>query len=238
MQHYCKIEFGWLGLTHKHTDMLTTNSVSFEYDDYNRFEFPDLQIGDGMNLLILGESGIGKTTFLHLIAGLLKPRTGRIVVDGTEISRLNGKQLDAFRGQNVGVVFQRPHFIHSLTLEENLEMIQYLGKKSANPVRIKTVLEDLGLLAKMKVPPHLLSQGEQQRAAIALAVINQPKLILADEPTAALDDKNCLKVIELLKSMTRKTKSSLIIITHDQRLKSEFNKSVTLFAKTEVQPYH
>ena len=238
MQQYCKIEIPWLGLAQRHTNMLTTNSVSFEYENCTHFEFPDLQVDDGLDLLILGESGIGKTTFLHLMAGLLKPKTGRIFVDGTDITRLTGKRLDAFRGENVGIVFQRPHFIHSLTLGENLAMIQYLGKNSADPVRIKKVLEDLGLLSKIRVRPQRLSQGEQQRAAIALAVINQPKLILADEPTAALDDKNCLKVIELLKSQTKKNRASLIIITHDQRLKSEFNMSVTLSAKTEVQLYH
>ncbi len=136
--------------------------------------------------------------------------------------------MDTFRGANVGIVFQRPHFIQSLKLEENLAMIQFLGGKKQDHHRIKTVLEGLGLLAKLKTSPRQLSQGEQQRAAIALAVINQPKLILADEPTAALDDKNCHRVVELLKAQTKKSGSSLIIITHDQRLKSEFANSVNL----------
>lgn len=152
------------------------------------------------------------------------------------ISHAWGEELDAFRGSSIGIVFQRPHFIHSLTLAENLALIQFLGKKKADPVRIKLVLETLGILSKSKVKPHLLSQGEQQRAAIALAVINQPKLILADEPTAALDDKNCIKVVELLKSQTKRNQASLVIITHDQRLKTEFKDSVTLASKLEILP--
>lgn len=216
--------------------MLSTHSLSFEYDQNNQFEFPDLMLKEGDNLLVLGESGIGKTTLLHLVSGLLKPKTGKVTIDGTDISRLGGKELDAFRGSSIGIVFQRPHFIHSLTLAENLALIQFLGKKKADPVRIKLVLESLGILSKSKVKPHLLSQGEQQRAAIALAVINQPKLILADEPTAALDDKNCIKVVELLKSQTKRNQATLVIITHDQRLKTEFKDSVTLASKLEILP--
>ncbi|WPR76747.1 ABC transporter ATP-binding protein [Algoriphagus sp. NG3] len=236
MQQNCINEACYVGLNSRnYIAMLKTNALSFEYDANNRFEFPDLSVEEGADLLILGESGIGKTTFLHLIAGLLPPKTGKIFIDETDITRLTGKELDAFRGKNIGIVFQRPHFIHSLTLGENLAMIQYLGKKS-DPDRIKSVLDGLGLLSKINDRPHLLSQGEQQRAAIALAVVNQPKLILADEPTAALDDKNCIKVMELLRSQTKSNKASLIIITHDQRLKAQFNNAVTLTAKSVDQP--
>ncbi|WP_192349003.1 ABC transporter ATP-binding protein [Algoriphagus sp. Y33] len=211
--------------------MLTIQSLSFEYDLYNRFEFPDIQINEGQDLLVFGESGIGKTTYLHLIAGLLKPKTGRILIDGIDISRLSGRQLDTFRGDTIGIVFQHPHFIHSLTLGENLSIIRCVGKKQPDPQRIRGVLDGLGLLSKINVRPHLLSHGEQQRAGIAVAVINEPKLILADEPTSALDDKNCIKVIELLKSQTKRNDASLIIITHDQRLKPEFSHSILLSAK-------
>ncbi|MBD8488241.1 ATP-binding cassette domain-containing protein [Echinicola sp. CAU 1574] len=214
--------------------MITTRSVSFEYNENNQFEFPDLSVSEGSELLILGESGIGKTTFLHLIAGLLKPKTGNIKIGETDISKLTGRQLDIFRGANVGIVFQRPHFIQALTLEENLGMIQYLAQKPHDSYQIKKVLDDLGLLGKLKSYPRQLSQGEQQRAAIALAVINRPKLILADEPTAALDDKNCQRVVALLKDQTKKSKSSLIIITHDQRLKSAFTVSITLSEQNKV----
>ena len=208
--------------------MLTTQSVSFEYNQNNRFDFPNIRLPKGSNLLILGESGAGKTTLLHLIGGLLKPRTGKITIGETAITALHGKALDRFRGANVGIVFQRPHFIQSLSLEENLQMIQFLGGKSLDLHSIKVVLDCLGLISKLTENPRNLSQGEQQRAAIALAVINQPGLILADEPTSALDDKNCFRVVKLLKDLTKGFASSLIIITHDQRLKSEFANSITL----------
>lgn len=208
--------------------MLTTQSVSFEYNQSNSFEFPDIELSEGSNLLILGESGVGKTTLLHLIGGLLKPKTGKISIGETAITALKGKELDRFRGANVGMVFQRPHFIQSLSLAENLQMIQFLAGKNQDLHRVKVVLDRLGLISKLKENPRNLSQGEQQRAAIALAVINKPRLILADEPTAALDDKNCFRVVELLKNLTKRSGSSLIIITHDQRLKSEFANSINL----------
>ena len=208
--------------------MLNTQSVSFEYNQINSFEFPDLELSEGSNLLILGESGVGKTTLLHLIGGLLKPKTGKITIGEKAITDLKGKELDRFRGANVGMVFQRPHFIQSLSLAENLQMIQFLAGKNQDLHRVKVVLDRLGLISKLKENPRNLSQGEQQRAAIALAVINKPRLILADEPTAALDDKNCFRVVELLKNLTKRSGSSLIIITHDQRLKSEFANSINL----------
>jgi putative ABC transport system ATP-binding protein len=208
--------------------MLISHSLSFQYNTSNRFEFPDIVLDRGENLLILGESGIGKTTLLHLLAGLLKPASGRIEVGGVDLTRLNGKELDRFRGSQIGIVFQKPYFIQSLTLGENLQMIQTLGRKSIDIHAIQLLLDELGLFDKIHSKTHRLSQGEQQRAAIALALVNRPALILADEPTSALDDKNCSKVIKLLKHQTAKYGASLLLITHDHRLTCEFENSVTL----------
>ncbi|WP_268036794.1 ABC transporter ATP-binding protein [Algoriphagus sp. PAP.12] len=208
--------------------MLISHSLSFQYNTSNHFEFPDIVLDRGENLLILGESGIGKTTLLHLLAGLLKPASGRIEVGGVDLTRLNGKELDRFRGSQVGIVFQKPYFIQSLTLGENLQMIQTLGRKSIDIHAIQLLLDELGLFDKIHSKTHRLSQGEQQRAAIALALVNRPALILADEPTSALDDKNCSKVIKLLKHQTAKYGASLLLITHDHRLTCEFENSVTL----------
>lgn len=208
--------------------MLISHSLSFQYNTSNRFEFPDIVLDRGENLLILGESGIGKTTLLHLLAGLLKPASGRIELAGVDLTRLKGKELDRFRGSQIGVVFQKPYFIQSLTLGENLQMIQTLGRKSIDIHAIQLLLDELGLFDKIHSKTHRLSQGEQQRAAIALALVNRPALILADEPTSALDDKNCSKVIKLLKHQTAKYGASLLLITHDHRLTCEFVNSVTL----------
>ncbi len=208
--------------------MLKTRSLRFAYNESTEFRFPDIELEAGQNLLVLGESGIGKTTFLHLIAGLLHPNSGSIELMGTSFQNLTSSDLDRFRGKHIGLVFQRPHFIQALTVQENLAMVQYLAGKVQDKKRIKEVLSGLGLEKKLKENPQQLSQGEQQRAAIAIAVINNPQLILADEPTSSLDDKNCTKVADLLKEQAAATGAQLIIITHDQRLKDQFQNTLTL----------
>jgi len=208
--------------------MLRTQSLFFAYDQQTEFHFPDIELDSGQNLLILGESGIGKTTLLHLLAGLLRPRQGDVELMGTVLNKLSSSRLDQFRGRHIGLVFQRPHFINALSVQENLLLIQYLAGKPQDKKRIREVLEGLGIGRKYKEKPTNLSQGEQQRAAIALAVVNHPQLLLADEPTSSLDDKNCLKVVSLLKEQAAATRSQLIIITHDQRLKHHFNNTLRL----------
>ena len=208
--------------------MLKTQSLLFAYNSQTEFQFPDIALESGENLLILGESGIGKTTLLHLMAGLLSPQSGSVELMGTELHKLSSKQLDRFRGQHIGLVFQSPHFIQALSVEENLALVQHLSGNSRDNQRIQEVLESLGIGHKLRKKPRQLSQGEQQRASIALAVINNPQLILADEPTASLDDKNCKKVATLLKEQAAATGAHLVIITHDQRLKDEFQNTLTL----------
>lgn len=208
--------------------MLKTHSLAFSYNSQKTFKFPDIQLDTGQHLLILGESGIGKTTLLHLMAGLLKPQSGNVELMGTSLNELSSAHLDRFRGQHIGLVFQRPHFIQSLSVEKNLTLVQYLAGKSKDKNRVKAVLDSLGILHKIKEKPQRLSQGEQQRVAIAVAVINGPQLILADEPTASLDDKNCSRVATLLKEQAAASSSLLIIITHDQRLKDHFSNTLTL----------
>lgn len=208
--------------------MFKTRSLFFAYDKSVNFSFPDIELGAGENLLVLGESGIGKTTLLHLMAGLLQPASGSVELLGTSLHQLSSTELDRFRGRNIGLVFQRPHFVHSLSLHENLALVQYLAEKKQDTNRVKKVLVSLGISHKLAEKPHRLSHGEQQRAAIALAVVNNPQLILADEPTSSLDDKNCTKVAALLKEQALETGARLIIITHDQRLKNHFKSTVQL----------
>jgi len=208
--------------------MFKTESLFFAYNESNYFRFPDIELIAGEDLLILGESGIGKTTLLHLMAGLLRPQSGSIELLGTTYNALSTKKLDAFRGKHIGLVFQRPHFVSALSLRENLELVQHLAGRPRNPGRIKHVAESLGIADKLKEKPQRMSQGEQQRAAIALAVVNNPDLILADEPTSSLDDKNCMKVATLLKQQAADTDATLVLITHDQRLKNLFQKTLEL----------
>ncbi|MDC3246107.1 ATP-binding cassette domain-containing protein [Flavobacteriaceae bacterium] len=207
--------------------MIKTKGVEFNYDNQVFFKFQDINLKSSENLLIIGSSGIGKTTLLHLLAGLLESSSGSIKLFEKELSELSSHQLDRFRKNNIGIVFQRPHFVNSLTVKENLELAQYIAnKKDSN--RIENILKNLNILNKSDKKTNQLSQGEKQRASIALAIVNSPKLILADEPTSSLDDINCDNVIELLKKQATDFEAQLIVITHDSRLKKHFKNSIEL----------
>ena len=207
--------------------MIKTKGVEFNYDNQVFFKFQDINLKSSENLLIIGSSGIGKTTLLHLLAGLLKSSSGSIKLFEKELSELSSHQLDRFRKNNIGIVFQRPHFVNSLTVKENLELAQYIAnKKDSN--RIENILKNLNILNKSDKKTNQLSQGEKQRASIALAIVNSPKLILADEPTSSLDDINCDNVIKLLKKQATDFGAQLIVITHDSRLKKHFKNSIEL----------
>ena len=170
--------------------MIKTKGVEFNYDNQVFFKFQDINLKSSENLLIIGSSGIGKTTLLHLLAGLLESSSGSIKLFEKELSDLSSHQLDKFRKNNIGIVFQRPHFVNSLTVKENLQLAQYIANKKDNN-RIENILKNLNIFDKSDKKTNQLSQGEKQRASIALAIVNSPKLILADEPTSSLDDINC-----------------------------------------------
>ena len=207
--------------------MIKTESLKFSYDGRKYFDFPDINLDSGENLLIIGNSGIGKTTLLHLLAGILKPESGSINISGTDISKFSDTELDKFRGDNIGIVFQKPHFISSLTINENLKLAKYLSHSKTSG-DAKKILESLNIKDKYQQKPNQLSEGEKQRASIALALINSPSLILADEPTSSLDDFNCDNVIKLLKTQAKDHKAQLIVITHDARLKKHFKNNLNL----------
>ena len=207
--------------------MIKTKGVEFNYDNQVFFKFQDINLKSSENLLIIGSSGIGKTTLLHLLAGLLESSSGSIKLFEKELSELSSHQLDRFRKNNIGIVFQRPHFVNSLTVKENLQLAQYIANKKDNN-RIENILKNLNILDKSDKKTNQLSQGEKQRASIALAIVNSPKLILADEPTSSLDDINCDNVIELLKKQATDFEAQLIVITHDSRLKKHFKNSIEL----------
>ena len=208
--------------------MLNIKALKHSYDDQSKINYPDWQVSKGHHAIILGSSGCGKTTLLHLIGGLMKPNEGTLEVAGENLSNKSDSKLDRFRGENIGIVFQKPHLVRSLTVKENIVLSQYLGKKKTDNERVNQVLSQLGIqdLANRKV--HQISQGQAQRVSIARAVINSPKLLLADEPTASLDDENCKKVIDLLKSQAEETGATLIVATHDHRVKNEFENQLTL----------
>ncbi|CAG5076764.1 ABC transporter ATP-binding protein [Parvicella tangerina] len=208
--------------------MIEVKDLTYHYRIDQPIQFPDFSYQQGQQALILGESGCGKTTLLHLLSGLLKPKKGFVSIDGKKLNGLSGAQLDKFRGANIGIVFQTPHFIEALSVKENLQFAQTLAGNKKDTEAIKSILSDLGIGHKLNDSVKSLSQGEKQRVTIARALVNQPKLILADEPTSALDDKNCRAVVKLLKEQAKKNNATLLIVTHDNRLNDEFEQKLKL----------
>ena len=208
--------------------MLATQSLRYAYPGAAPMTFPDMACEKGAHLLILGQSGKGKTTLLHLIAGLLSPQAGHVYIDQCDITRLSTRELDRFRGRHIGLVFQRAHFLGALSVGENLLLARRLAGLAAHAAQARELLDRLGIADKYHQKPHHLSQGEQQRAAIARALINEPRIILADEPSSSLDDHHCQAVVDLLASGAADTGASLVIVTHDQRLKDRFAHQVSL----------
>ena len=209
--------------------MIKTENLTFHYKQKEHiFHFPNVALKPQENLLILGKSGIGKTTLLHLLAGLLKPVSGTIHIDEVDISSLRTRKLDVFRGQNIGLVFQKNHAVRSLSIFENLQARLFFSKKSIHNTAIDELLKELGLIEYKNRKVNALSEGQLQRLGIALSVIHNPKVILADEPTSSLDDENCGIVIELLKKQAKQSNANLIVITHDHRVKSSFSNTITL----------
>ncbi len=208
--------------------MLETRNLTFAYNAQKQFSFPDVACADDETLLILGQSGRGKTTLLHLLALLLTPQSGQVVVNGTELSRLAVAEAVAFRAKNIGLVYQRPHFVHALNVLDNLILANYLAGLKPDPTRARQLAERLGFADHLPKKTTQLSLGEQQRVGIARALMNRARVLLADEPTSNLDDENCERVVTLLTEQAHDVGASLVIVTHDQRLKERVGNQVSL----------
>ncbi len=208
--------------------MIQTNNLSHTFSDQVRITFPDFSVGQKESLLILGESGAGKTTLLHILGGMLKPTDGAVHLMNENIYSFSSRKLDSFRGDHIGMVFQQAHFIPSISAIENIRLAQRIGSKKVDNQAINNLFDRLNIGHRKEALPSEMSQGERQRLAIARAFINTPSLVLADELTSALDDTNCASVIALLKEQSEQMGTSLIMVTHDQRLKEYFSNSIIL----------
>ena len=206
--------------------MVIVSSLTYRYEAEKMLTFPDFTVERGKACLLLGNSGSGKTTLLHLMGGLLRIQEGSVQIERQDLSNLPTSEVDRFRGKNMGFIFQRNHLIAALSVKENLLMAPFLANLSQDEQRIDEVLAHLLLSEKKNAEVRHLSQGEAQRVTIARAIINRPAVIFADEPTSALDDHNCERVIHMLLSVSQQNQSTLVVATHDQRLKSVISKQI------------
>ena len=173
------------------------------------------EIEKGEVVVIVGASGAGKTTLLNVLGGMDTPTTGNVIIDGQDISNYKEKQLTQYTSEDIGFVFQFYNLVQNLTALENVELATQICKDPKEP---KTVLEQVGLQDRINNFPSQLSGGEQQRVSIARAIAKNPKLLLCDEPTGALDYKTGKEVLKLLQDMARKNNMTVIIITHNQAI--------------------
>lgn len=186
------------------------------------------ELGLGEQVALVGESGSGKSTLLNLIAGILRPDHGQIIVDGTDITGLSEAKRDRFRAANVGYIFQSFNLLQGFTALENVLLGQMFSVGGSDGDRAVKLLETVGLGKRLHHKPRALSVGEQQRVAIARALVNAPSLVLADEPTGSLDAKNGEIVLELLKKICAENNHSLLLVTHDPTVMKQFEKVVRL----------
>ncbi len=203
--------------------MLRTENLTYQYPAGTALRFPDLRCEQGEHHLILGPSGSGKSTLLHLLAALLRPSGGKLELGGQSYGQLSASAADTFRGQHIGMIFQKSYFIASLTVAENLAIAQRLAGLPIDKAANKKLLEELGIGQYANRRPQQLSVGEQQRVSIARGLVNKPQLLLADEPTAALDAANASSVSRLLRQRATDLQAILLVVTHDERLLQDFS---------------
>ncbi len=188
----------------------------------------DLSVEKGEFVAIVGASGSGKSTLLHILGSVDKPTEGKVIIEGTDISTLNQTGAAIFRRRKVGLVYQFYNLIPTLTIRKNILMPLLLDKKKPNQKYFEQVVSSLGIADKLESLPNQLSGGQQQRAAIARSLIYRPALLLADEPTGNLDQKNSREIIDMLKLSNRNLKQTILLITHDEKIALEADRIVTI----------
>lgn len=188
----------------------------------------DLSVNKGEFVAILGASGSGKSTLLHILGSVDKPTSGKVTVDGTDLSKLNRTQAAVFRRRKVGLVYQFYNLIPTLTVRKNILLPLALDKKKPNKEYFEQIVGSLGIADKLDALPNQLSGGQQQRAAIARSLVYRPAPLLADEPTGNLDRKNSMEVLDMLKLSNRNLAQTILMITHDEKAAMEAERIVTV----------
>jgi putative ABC transport system ATP-binding protein len=205
--------------------MLTAQSILHRYGAITALRAPDFELGEHEHCAVVGPSGSGKSTLLNVLAGILRPSGGRIVLEGDELYPPAGRD-DRWRGRRIGVVPQKLHLLASLSAVDNVAIACHFA--GTPELAAAPLLEQLGLAERAWAKPAELSLGEQQRVAIARAVVNRPRLLLADEPTSSLDDDNAQRVMDLLLEVAHTARALLVVATHDARIRGRFARVIQL----------
>lgn len=191
-----------------------------------------LEVRTGERVALLGASGSGKSTLLHLMAGLDRPTSGRLETQGRDLAGMSPEELAAHRRKTVGMIFQAFHLLPRMTLEENVELPLRLAEvpREARPARVREALHRVGLAARAGHRPGELSGGEQQRTAIARALVNRPSILLADEPTGNLDSRNGAEIMRLIGELNESLGMTVVLVTHEQKLAASFAERMLVLA--------
>ena len=208
--------------------MFELRDVVHRYGPVTALTVPAWDAGAGESWLLAGVSGSGKSTLLHVLSGLLAPVEGSVVVAGTDLRRLDEGARDRWRGRTIGLVPQRLHLIGAVDVRDNLRLAQTLTGLRADDARIDALLQAVGVAELAHRYPRELSQGQAQRVAIARAVVNRPAVLLADEPTANLDDARAAQALELLRTQALEAGATLVVASHDSRVRPLFPSTFTL----------
>ncbi len=210
--------------------MITANDLTKNYNTgkVSALDGVSLNIRDGELVFIMGKSGSGKSTLLHMLGGLDKPTSGSVKYDGIEITKLSESALCVFRRDNIGFVFQDYNLIPELTAEENIKYPVYLAKKKVDKELFGYLAETLGINDRLSHLPAQLSGGQQQRAAIARALISNPRAVFCDEPTGSLDSESAAAVRDILFRMNRELHKTIVVVTHDNELAANGGRIIRL----------
>ncbi len=206
--------------------LLAWSDLAFQYPSGPLLRFPDLSLAAGQHLLLRGASGAGKSSLLALLAGLRRPTAGEVWLAGRSLTGMRSSQVDAIRGENLGLLPQRLHLSEGLSLRDNLSLPFVAVGQAVPPGRIEAIATRLGLAGLLARQPHELSGGQAQRAALARALVRSPKLLLLDEPSSSLDDAATFDLLQLVTEMAHEQRVGLVVATHDARVVQHLGQSM------------